>query len=276
MATHETYKAMLEKLKRCLRLNYAGSFHLDILPACPNENIRQGSIIVPDRKLECWVHSNPRGFAAWFLEKCQMREEISKRAMMDAVAPLPSPVPSEYKFPLQRVVQLMKRHRDIFFHGGRDIARSVILTTLAGRFYTGQQSLSSALEGILDRIHKAFELHPTVPRIENPVHQHENFTDTWDDAKYEKFKAYITNFRTNLKAALYPGEVEIRKGLEATTDPLAKLFGSDRVKDAIQLEAKDINDRRKTGTLGLITGGALSATSQAKSIRVPRNQFYGR
>ncbi len=195
---------------------------------------------------------------------------------MDAVAPLPSPMPSEFKYPLQRVVQLMKRHRDIFFHGGRDIARSVILTTLAGRFYTGQQSLGSALESILDQIHQALESSPTVPRVENPVHADENFADTWDAAKYEKFKSYIGNFRTNLKAALYPSEVELRKGLEATVDPLSKLFGSDRVKDAIKLEASEINERRKTGTIGLATGGVLAGVSQAKSIVIPRNEFYGR
>lgn len=35
LSAHETYKEMLEPLKRCLRLNYAGDFHLDILPAWP-------------------------------------------------------------------------------------------------------------------------------------------------------------------------------------------------------------------------------------------------
>jgi hypothetical protein len=51
----------------------------------------------------------------------------------------------------------------------------VILTTLAARFYTGQQSLSSALEHIIDAIHATMEACPNVPRIENPVHPQENF-----------------------------------------------------------------------------------------------------
>jgi hypothetical protein len=129
MAANETYKAILEKLKRCLRLNYASSFHLDILPACPNDQIGNGSVIVPDRRLECWKDSNPKGFAEWFLTQCQIRDSVAEadRVFKGSVEPLPSPVPSEYKYPLQRIVQLMKRHRDIFFYGGRDIARSVIL-----------------------------------------------------------------------------------------------------------------------------------------------------
>lgn len=150
MASHETYAQMLEKLKRCLRLNYAGEFHLDVLPACPNGIAK--AIIVPDRKLLCWVHSNPKGFAQWFFLRCQLRDEFAKQMFAEKIEPLPSAVPSEYKYPLQRVVQLMKRHRDLFFDGGHDIARSIILTTLAGHAYGGQRSMSLALDMILDRI----------------------------------------------------------------------------------------------------------------------------
>ena len=276
MAANETYREMLEKLKRCLRLNYAGSFHLDILPACPNEQIGNGSIIVPDRKLECWKHSNPKGFAAWFFAQCRVRDQLAERMLKGSVEPLPSAVPSQYKFPLQRIVQLMKRHRDIFFSGGRDISRSVILTTLAGGFYQGQRSLSLALEGVLDGIHFTLEANPAVPRIENPTHPDENFADTWDQAKYEQFKSYIRNFRTGLKALLNPTLTEQRMGLEKSTERLGQLFGSDRVKEAIRIEANELNERRDGGKLGIAAGGVLTALSQAGSAAVPRNQFFGR
>lgn len=273
---NETYREMLEKLKRCLRLNYAGDFHLDILPACPNDQIGNGSIIVPDRKLLCWMHSNPKGFAAWFFERCRLRDQLAKQMLRDSVEPLPSAIPSEYKFPLQRIVQLMKRHRDIFFHGGRDIARSVILTTLAGSFYQGQRSLSLALDSVLDGIHEALEACPAVPRIPNPVHPGENFADTWDQEKYDKFKSYIRNFRRGIKSALYPTSFEERQGLEKTAGPLSELFGSERVKDAIRVEANELNERRNSRTLGIGSGGLLTALSKSGSAAVPRNQFFGR
>jgi len=274
MAANETYLEMLEKLKRCLRLNYTGSFHLDILPACPNDG--NGSIVVPDRRLECWMHSNPKGFAAWFLERCRLRDQLAERMMKGSVEPLPSAVPSQYKFPLQRIVQLMKRHRDIYFSGGRDIARSVILTTLAGGFYEGQRSLSLALEGVLDGIHYALEAIPTVPRIENPTHPGENFADTWDQAEYERFKSYIRNFRVELKAVLNPSLTEQRMGLEKSTERLGHLFGSGRVNEAIRIEANELNERRNGGKLGIASGGVLTALSQVGSAAVPRNQFFGR
>jgi Second Messenger Oligonucleotide or Dinucleotide Synthetase domain len=275
MISSDVYREMLEKLNRCLRLNYAGDFHLDILPACPNVQLGNGSIIVPDRKLECWKHSNPKGFAAWFFERCRLRDELAERMLRDSVEPLPSAVPSESKFPLQRIVQLMKRHRDIFFHGGRDIARSVIVTTLAGSFYGGQRSLSLALESVLDGIHDALEACPQVPRILNPVHTGENFADTWDQERYDKFKSYIRNFRRGIKAALYPMVLEERQGLEKTAGSLSELFGADRVKDAIRIEANELNELRNSGTLGIGSGGLLTALTRSGSAAVPRNQFFG-
>ena len=274
MADNQTYREILERLKRCLRLNYAGAFHLDILPACPNGG--DGAILVPDRKLECWKHSNPQGFADWFFKRCVLRDAIAERELKASVEPLPSAVPSEYKYPLQRIVQLMKRHRDIFFFGGRDIARSVILTTLAGEVYKGQRSLSLALESVLDGIHAAVEACPTAPRILNPVHSDENFADSWDQERYDKFRAYIRNFRGTLKAALNPSLAEQRRGLDGTTEHLGKMFGAERVKEAIRLEAKDLNERRTAGRLSMASGGLLTTYSTPRSVPVTANHFYGR
>jgi len=276
LAENQTYKEMLERLKRCLRLNYAGAFHLDILPACPNDRLGNGAILVPDRKLECWKDSNPKGFAEWFFARCIVRDAFAERELKASVEPLPSAVPSEYKYPLQRIVQLMKRHRDVFFMGGRDIARSVILTTLAGEFYKGQRSLAVALENVLDGIHAALEQHPSVPRIENPANRLENLADTWDQEKYDKFRSYIRNFRATFKRALRSGPLDERKGLESLSEPLGTLFGADRVGEAIRLEAVDLNASRNGGKLGISSVGVLSTFVSPKVVPVTRNQFYGR
>jgi hypothetical protein len=185
-------------------------------------------------------------------------------------------VPSEFKYPLQRVVQLMKRHRDIFFAGGRDIARSVILTTLAGNCYRGERSLSGTLTSILETIHAQLAVTPRVPVIANPVHPGENFADTWDQEKYDAFRAYIANFKTLFGSVLRLQESTMRKGMEASADPLGKLFGAERVKEAIRMEAGEINERRDRGSLSVTTAGLLAARLTPGSIPVARTQFYGR
>jgi hypothetical protein len=193
----------------------------------------------------------------------------------DSVEPMPSPVPSEFKFPLQRVVQLMKRHRDLYFHGGRDIARSVILTTLAGIFYRGERSLSLALDGVLDGISAALAVHSSVPRIENPVHPAENFADTWDQEKYDKFKAYIANFRRGLKAVLYPTAVDEQRGLETSAGPLTELFGEPEVKEAVRREASEMNRNRDLGKLSVSAAGMIGAP-RTGAVVVPPTKFFGR
>jgi hypothetical protein len=45
---HTSYRTLLEPKDRCLRINYAGNFHLDIIPACPNAG---AALKVPDRAL---------------------------------------------------------------------------------------------------------------------------------------------------------------------------------------------------------------------------------
>jgi len=62
----EIYRPKVERFKRCIRINYAGQFHLDITPACPNPYKGKTHLLVPDRNIQNWKSSNPKGFADWF------------------------------------------------------------------------------------------------------------------------------------------------------------------------------------------------------------------
>src|SRR5262249_17857688 len=115
---HAAYRDILQLKNRCIRVDYAGNFHLDIIPACPEGGT---AIRVPDRKLAAWIPSNPLGYADWFFDRCQYRGPLT-RAIDAGMRPLPPNVPSERKYPLQRAVQLIKRHRDTFFGGNPDAA----------------------------------------------------------------------------------------------------------------------------------------------------------
>ena len=64
---------MIELKNRCVRVSYATEFHLDILPACPDRYAGGTCVVVPDRKVQHWKASNPKGFAQWFLRTCESR-----------------------------------------------------------------------------------------------------------------------------------------------------------------------------------------------------------
>jgi hypothetical protein len=269
LAGNGTYKPILEKKKRCLRLNYAGNFHLDILPACPDPPRRQTCVKVPDCKLECWMPSNPIGFADWFFDRCRYQPRTGLGYMVKDVRPLPSPVPSEFKYALQRTVQLMKRHRDSFFDGNREAARSIVLTTLAAAFYRGQASLSASLDQIVSSILVLVESTQGIIAVPNPTNPAENFADSWTEESYGRFKEYIRDFRQQLDQLMRrPGLDEVGKGL-------GTLFGSGVATKAMNAFGGLTTVLRDANQLRAIPRTA-AITTASTGLSIPRNNFFGK
>lgn len=82
---------------------------------------------------------------------------------------------------LQQVVQILKRHRDIMFRNDHDDKPiSIIITTLAGRAYQGEENLVQALCNVVNRMSQF--IHKNAKNeyvVENPVNPEENFADKW-------------------------------------------------------------------------------------------------
>ena len=179
---HGTYRAMLEKEgRRCWTLIYAEEdgvgFHLDSLPCvshpitAPDLNPRFGTQAIGITNRDepggpyNWQYSNPNGFADWFGDRQQetfdrvasLRKEEIHRQYPTVFASV-SDVPDQLvRTPLQRAVQLLKRHRDVRFCGHADEADkpiSIIITTLAASAYQQEKDVFSTLANILDRIQR--------------------------------------------------------------------------------------------------------------------------
>lgn len=242
--------APVEEKRRVWCLEYADevSFHIDNLPSVPmDENERRNlarfgvhgewaatAIGITDREhLQYerisynWPVSNPRGYALWF--RMQMGP-IAKHRAVELVqkghyASIDKVPEYKLKTPLQRVIQLLKRHRDVMFNKTPDLKPiSMILTTLAGLAYNGESDTYSALRGIVDRM-LSFVL-PQAPRIANPVDQREDFADKW-----RKNAALELNFRRWHQQIVADSEnmIEIARG-SASAEILTERFG---VSDAI-------------------------------------------
>lgn len=127
---------------RCWTLSYSANppYHLDILPGVGIENQR----IRATRKLAdgsySWLYTNPKGFASWFLKLCQ-RTRLAEDSR--SVEPVRVGI---RKSPLQRAVQLIKRHRDVYFENNPDLGpASVIITALSGLCFSGEKTIESIL-----------------------------------------------------------------------------------------------------------------------------------
>lgn len=213
-------KEDLTEKRRCLRLIYADNmkFHMDILPCIPNNtsiisglNFKEHLVSITDNQstfyseiTDDWMDSNPEGFAQWFESRMNMEEflliEHAKKLGMDfsQFANLPK---YQWKTPLQKSVQLLKRHRDVMFLNNQDLKPiSIIITTLAASAYQGESDVTTAITNILaSMVNFVRILKPYVP---NPVNPEENFADKWSSNPKlrDNFERWVIQARADIHA----------------------------------------------------------------------------
>jgi len=225
------YSRMLDKEgRRCWTLNYAEAdgvgFHMDVLPSTraassaivateirgvPRE-FAEHAIEVSERRSDeqyVWLvgGSNPEGYARWFEgvnREAKARVEPAQKRMLfetyrGAFASVQSVPDTLVRTPLQRAVQLLKRHRDVRFAGHAlesEKPISIIITTLAALAYRGETDVAAAVTGILERM-EDYATSGIMRRvgerwvIENPVNPAENFADRWNDPGSQRAEAFF-------------------------------------------------------------------------------------
>lgn len=219
-----------EEKHRCWRLIYKDhlKFHMDIVPCIPEEQIRRQSIkeamvregtesvlasqvseftisITDDRHSQydkiCseWQISNPEGYARWFENRMkQASRYLNERVLVEKAASVDNLPVYKWKTPLQRCIQLLKRHRDVMYE--RDPERkpiSIIITTLVARAYSGENDIYQAMENILGKMESLIS--PRKPRVPNPVNPSEDFADRWATPEGQRLQLE-KNFRLWLSA----------------------------------------------------------------------------
>jgi hypothetical protein len=155
-------------------------FHMDVLPAIRNPEVEPHGIKITDRRSRTWLSSAPIDYADWFLD---IQEEewragavkIAENRQMD-IEQLPR---RAFKTTLQRTVQALKRHRDIYFTndlGNRPA--SIIITTLAAHSYEPGGDLFNVLRHVVEHMADHIDVKGRYV-IANPVEPTENFADRW-------------------------------------------------------------------------------------------------
>lgn len=242
---HETYKRMLdEEGRRCWTLEYEEDddgigFHLDVLPSVAESpeviewlrgqtdqtELLDSTIAITNKDSDrtyTWSTSNPRGYTKWFkninnpvfnaiAQKARQQLFENYRLLYASVDEVPDQL---VRTPLQKAIQIMKRHRDIRFsrHDYEDFKPiSTIITTLAACLYDNEGDVFSALSNIVGKLRLYSALvEGREPMIEgrlilrnadgrwyigNPVNKLENFADRWNEdggARAEAFFEWVS------------------------------------------------------------------------------------
>src|SRR5690606_3174816 len=237
---HGLYRDKLEAKNRCIRLKYAGDYHMDILPGVQEVEYDRNRIMVPDRELGSWVSSNPRGYADWFIAQSNLvKESLLEKALRAENLPVDD---FSKKKPLQRGVQLIKRYRDIYFQKDDSYkTSSVILTTIAGQFYQGEDSIFSTVDNIVSTIQNSIGQSYGRLKILNPVNADEDFTDKWDREPeyYEAFKRFSSHLHSEWQ------KLKKDNGVIEESRIMKGLFGDDLFVKAQANQAMEIERSRK-------------------------------
>lgn len=242
----EMYMKLLDKeKKRCWTLQYAEDgnavgFHMDILPGVKedakvidsmtiigvNKELIDKAIAITQKRKDNtyeWNPSNPAGYADWFysvnypLKADRLRNFQSvifnnNRGLFSSIDEVPEQL---VKTSLQRVIMVLKRHRDVYFsrkHNEDDKPISIIITTFATLIVRENHiSTENTLEllALVSRLlleYKDYKLNPSKTFsvsfrilkinngkwvIPNPVNSNENFADAWNDGTERKAKAFF-------------------------------------------------------------------------------------
>ena len=252
-----------EEKHRCWRLEYADhlSFHMDIVPCIPaQEGLRQSLFksmesyglgrelaadvselavsITDDRHpnfsaiSDDWLISNPEGYAQWFESRMEGQGlTLLEKAQVDEL-----PI-HRRKTPLQRVVQLLKRHRDRMFSKDPDVKPvSVIITTIAANSYMAGDSVVAAMENTLAALRDFAESGDSY--LPNPVNPAENFADRWTMPQYrdlnlkENFRKWVWQVNKDFETLSATEEVQVlvetaknRFSLHPTAESISRALG---------------------------------------------------
>lgn len=228
---HDEYAKKLVEKNRCWRIVYAGDFHLDVIPAIVDADQPTTAILVPDKLLHDWCPSDPKGYAAWFRGRMAVQFLQQKAALAEVSYKHIEEIPDRaVKTPLQRVVQLLKRHRDVQFGDDEDKPISIIITTLAAHSYGNQNNLYDALVAIVEDMNCHIEDRGGLDWISNPVNPVENFADKWQ--KHPERREAFFKWLSTLKAQL--AELEQYHSLHQAEALLQVLFGEQVVSNAVK------------------------------------------
>ncbi len=301
---NKLYEERLDKPdgRRCWTLRYRDNstnsrdkYHMDILPAIVDkgykivlekafskaelDNKEDVAIRITDkirgdyqteRDHKVWLLCNPFGYGKWFFQQAIL-DHILGESFRKSIQPVPAY--SEEKLPLQRTVQILKRHRDMMFNGDEHKPISIIITTLAARAYNKETNIIEALLNVVDRMANFIEERYSVEHgrvikwIGNPVNQKENFADKWPETpeKQDNFYKWLEQVQLDLNRIKESRGELIMKSM---SDP----FGKGLIEETFHRYGEKHQALREAGNLKMAKGTGILG---AAGVTVRNHNFHG-
>jgi Second Messenger Oligonucleotide or Dinucleotide Synthetase domain len=210
LARHGTYKDRVMPPKcRCVRVVYAGDYHVDVVPFVV---LGEGRQVIVNGDDNIWEDTDPAGFTAWMKEK----NDITVGN-------------------LKRVIRLLKYLRDR--RGNFRRTRSVLLTAMLGERVDAIKKISdpayyedlpTTFFHLITDLDAWLQANGTRPSISDPsgaTHPAGNpvtFDHRWTDDAYQAFRSKVSTIAADTKAAF-----EDDTSIEYSLELWRRVFGPD-------------------------------------------------
>ena len=279
-------KGTIENKRRCWHVEYEDvpSFHMDVVPAVNRNTYIDITDHDEDADTYDYIGSNPKGYIEWFNSKKAERRKVlvenyyeENRAVIKHSVDVEKIKEYHLKTPLQKAIQILKRHRDIMFKDDTKHLKpiSIIITTIAADLYKNEDNIVDTLANFLSNA----EIYINDKRIGSEYHidnptftggDVENFAEKWNEhperatAFFEWLNKAKHDLIDNRIYGLFRPQLaeNFSQALGAATT--RNVFNEIAKEDRAAIE----NQSKKIDT----TTGAISSSG---SVSIPRSHHYG-
>ncbi|MEV4689058.1 SMODS domain-containing nucleotidyltransferase [Microbacterium sp. LWH3-1.2] len=185
-----TYRDMVSRHDRCIRIDYANEFHIDLVPYME----RRSAHYISNRAENQFELTNPEGYNKWLDEQ----NRLASGRLVNVI----------------RLVKYLRDFKDTFS------CKSVILSILLGNSVSdavawGDDSqyadVPTALKNIVGALDVYLQDNELMPSIDDPSEPTENYNHRWNQDEYANFRAKIHVYRGWIDEAYYEESAEESK-----------------------------------------------------------------
>lgn len=287
---YKRIKGDIENKKRCWHVEYEDlpNFHMDIIPAV-HRRLAKDYIDITDHDEDTdtyeYIGSNPQGYIDWFNSRKKYRRDrlfekycSENKHRLLCQADIEQLKEYNFKTPLQKAIQLLKRHRDIMFDG--DVKKlkpiSIIITTIAAELYNNEDNIVDALSNILNNAeaHLKSKMVGGIYHVDNPSYTGEdieNFADKWE-AHPERKDAFFAWIRQAKHDFVDPKLLDMnRVQMSENINRALGVTTGNKVFTEMAKEEREAIEKQQSKV-----SSATGAISNKGNISIPRNHHYGK
>lgn len=185
-----TYRDMVSRSARCVVIDYANEFHIDVVPFLT----RHGSRYITNRRNNQFELTDPEGFNSWLEEQNRLSGGR-----------------------LVKVIRLFKYLRD---YKNNFSIKSVILTILlGGRVNDGAllvdpdcyKDVPTTLKSLAVGLNEYLQVNELMPSIDDPSCPTENFNHRWNQEEYSNFRSWFDTYCAQIVDAFDEQDDEVSR-----------------------------------------------------------------